>query len=56
MACIHASHAVSYAEIGNDAGLEFAIRNAALYFRAAIDTMKQLKAEKAAKAVEEEFA
>ena len=32
------------------------IRNAALYFRAAIDTMKQLKAEKAAKAVEEEFA
>jgi len=54
-ACIHASHAVSYAEIGNDAGLEFAVRSAALYFRAAIDTVKQLKAEKAAKAVEEEF-
>jgi len=55
MACIHASHALSYAEIGNDAGLEFAVRSAALYFRAAIDTVKQLKAEKAAKAVEEEF-
>jgi hypothetical protein len=44
LASLHAQMAMAYAEIGNDAGLEFAIRNWVGYTSAALNTLGDLKA------------
>ncbi len=46
MARIQAELGATYAEIGDDAGLEYAIRRMVAYTRAALGTLKDLKTEK----------
>jgi hypothetical protein len=56
LACIHAKQAVTFADIGDDIGLEYAARRAAAYVKCALGALHDMKEAKAAKAVEEEFA
>jgi hypothetical protein len=56
LACIHAEQAVTFAEIGDDIGLEYAARRAAAYVKCALGALHDMKQAKASKAIEEEFA
>jgi hypothetical protein len=47
---VHANLGVTYAEIGNDAGLDYAIRCLVACTRAAVSTLSDLKAVKAEQA------
>ncbi|GEO18748.1 hypothetical protein [Microvirga aerophila] len=46
MAQIQAQLGTTYAALGDDAGLEYAMRRLVAYMRAAVDTFKDLKAQK----------
>ena len=46
LAAVQASLAMQYAEIGDDAGLEYAMRRWVAYTRAAVGTLKDLKTNK----------
>jgi hypothetical protein len=50
MARIQAELATTYASIGDDVGLEYAIRRLVAYTRAAVSTLPDLRAEKAQEA------
>jgi len=41
-ACVHVSHAIDYAELGQDALLGLAVRNATSHFKAALETYHDL--------------
>jgi hypothetical protein len=56
LACIHAQQAITFADIGDDVGLEYAARRHAAYARCALGALQDMKAAKAAKRAEEEFA
>jgi hypothetical protein len=56
LAIIHLQQAIIYAEVGDDAGLEYAARRATAYFKCALSTLRDLKEAKASKAIGEEFA
>ena len=46
LAALQAGLAMRYAELGDDAGLSYAMRRWVAYTRAAVDTLKDLKAMK----------
>lgn len=52
MAAIRAQLGTTYAEIGDDAGLHYVIRNLVGYARTAVGTFKDLKAMNQAEALE----
>jgi hypothetical protein len=52
LACIQAELAISFAKIGDDAGLEYAARRATAYVKCALGALRDMKQAK----VEEEFA
>jgi hypothetical protein len=55
-AAFYASHAEDYACLRDDAGLDYAVRNLAATVRAALATVKDIRAAKEAAKIATEFA